>query len=55
MERRYFQTKSFGSRVYMERVVTGVLKVVIFHVEKYNGQEHIVPTPKIDKSHVDVT
>jgi len=29
--------------------VTVVLRAVIFHVEKRNGQEHNVPTPKIDK------
>jgi len=33
----------------MKHVVTVVLRVVIFLVEKYNGQEHSVPTPKIDK------
>jgi hypothetical protein len=32
----------------MKHVVTVVLRVVIFHVEKSNGQEHNVPTPKID-------
>jgi len=29
----------------MKRVVTVVLRVVIFHVEKCNGQEHNVSTP----------
>jgi hypothetical protein len=33
----------------MKRVVTVVLRVVIFHVEKYNGKEDSLPTPKIDK------
>jgi len=33
----------------MKRVVTVVLRVVIFHVEKCNGQEHNVSTPKTDK------
>jgi len=33
----------------MKNVVTVVLRVVIFHVEKCSGQEHNVSTPKIDK------
>ena len=49
MEGRYFQTKTFGSWVYMKHVVTVVLRVAICHLEKCNGQEHNVPTPKIHK------